>query len=142
MTYLERFSSGKGRYLDDIRLDNMLYMSLVRSPYARAKIKSVEGGLTSKDLKAYYTMSEGEHREPVLAIDEVNYQGQAVAAVFGKNRYESEDLLSTVNVDYEPLEAISSIDDAKKKAPIYQDRKDNILAVEDVGVKFSEKDID
>ena len=142
MTYLDRFANGKGRYLDDIKLDNMLYMSVVRSPYARAKIRSVDGGLTSKDLKAYYTITEGDHREPVLAMDEVNYQGQAVAAVFGKNRYEAEDLLSTVNVDYEPLEAISSIDDAKKKAPIYPDRKDNVLALEDVGVKFSEKDID
>jgi carbon-monoxide dehydrogenase large subunit len=142
MNYLERFANGKGRYLDDIELDGMLYMSLVRSPYARAKIKNVEGGLTSKDLKAYYTIADGDHREPVLAIDEVNYQGQAVAAVFGKTRYESEDLLSTVNVEYDPMDAIYSIDDAKKKAPIYADRKDNVLSEEDVGVKFSEKDID
>jgi carbon-monoxide dehydrogenase large subunit len=142
MSYLDRFANGKGRYLDDIEMDNMLYMSLVRSPYARAKIKKVEGGMTSKDLKAYYAVGDGEHKEPVLAIDEVNYQGQAVAAVFGKNRYESEDLLSTVNVEYEPLPAIYSIDDAKKKNPIYSDRKDNVLAIEDVGTRFDEKDID
>jgi Aerobic-type carbon monoxide dehydrogenase, large subunit CoxL/CutL homologs len=40
MSYLDRFTDGKGRYLDDIDLDGMLYMSLVRSPYARAKLKS------------------------------------------------------------------------------------------------------
>ncbi|ARD84563.1 xanthine dehydrogenase family protein molybdopterin-binding subunit [Ferroplasma acidiphilum] len=141
MTYQERFVNGKGRYLDDIDLDGMLYMSLVRSPYARAKVKKVEGGLTSKDLKAYYALAEGDHKEPVLAIDEVNYQGQAVAAVFGKNRYESEDLLSTVNVEYEPMDAIHSIDDAKTKPPMYKDTAGNVLSQEDIGVKFNEKDI-
>ncbi len=142
MSYLERFANGKGRYLDDINLDGMLYMSLVRSPYARAKITKVEGGMTSKDLNAYYSMGENDHKEPVLAIGEVNYQGQAIAAVFGKNRYESEDLLSTVSVDYEPMEAVYSIDDAKKKPPIYKDKKDNVLSQEEVGVKFNEKEID
>ncbi len=142
MTYLNRFVDGKGKYIDDMKFDNMLYMSVVRSPYAHAKIKKIEGGLNSNELKAYYTTGDHSMREPVLAIDEVSYAGQCVAAVFSGNRYESEDLLNSVNVDYEPLDAVSSIDDALKKPAIHSNMKDNILDTEEAGNKFDEKDID
>ncbi len=140
--YLNRFVNGEGKYVDDIKFDNMLYMSIVRSPYAHAKIKKVKGGLNSSELKAYYAGMDHAMREPVLAIDEVSYVGQCVAAVFSENRYESEDLLNSVEVDYEPLDAVSSIDDALKKPAIHDGMKDNILDTEDVGNKFNEKDID
>ncbi len=142
MSYLDRFVNGKGNYLDDINPEDVLYMAFVRSPYAHAKIKNVKGGLNSGELKAYYAVSDGDHKEPVLAIDEVRYQGQAIAAVFGKTRYEAEDLLSTVSVDYDPLDAIPSIEESKKKAPLYSDLKDNALSIEEVGKSFNEKDID
>ena len=139
--YLNRFVDGEGKYIDDIKFDNMLYMSIVRSPYAHAKIKNVKGGLNSNELKAYYTGTDHAMREPVLAIDEVSYVGQCIAAVFSENRYESEDLLNSVEVDYEPLDAVSSIDDALKKPAIHKGMKDNILDVEEAGNKFNERDI-
>ncbi|MEM0139926.1 MAG: xanthine dehydrogenase family protein molybdopterin-binding subunit [Ferroplasma sp.] len=141
MSYLNRFVEGKGQYLDDINPENVLYMSFVRSPYAHARIKNVNGGLNSGELKAYYAVSSAKHREPVLAIGEVEYQGQAIAAVFGNSRYESEDLKDTVSVDYEPLDAIPSISASKKQAPLYSDLIDNALSTEEVGNKFNEKDI-
>ncbi|MEM0139608.1 MAG: xanthine dehydrogenase family protein molybdopterin-binding subunit [Ferroplasma sp.] len=153
MDYRNRYVNGMGKYIDDIKLDNMLYMSLLRSPYGKAGIKNVKGGLNSSELKLYYKSSMGEmaslggksadttYLEPLLALDEVNYEGQIIAAVFGKTRYESEDLLSSVSVDYDPKEAVSSIDDSLSKKPILRGTKDNILSSAELGKDFAEADI-
>ncbi|WP_287954660.1 xanthine dehydrogenase family protein molybdopterin-binding subunit [Acidiplasma sp.] len=140
--YLNRFVNGQGKYIDDIKMDNMLYMAIARSPYAHARIKNIKGGLNSSELKAYYTLDDHAMREPVLAIDEVNYVGQCVAAFFSENRYEAEDLVNTLEVDYEPLDAVASIDEALKHPPVRHGMKDNIMETEEIGKKFSEKDID
>ena len=44
----DRFVHGKGHYVDDVKLPGMLYMDIVRSPYAYAKIKSID---TSEAMK-------------------------------------------------------------------------------------------
>ncbi len=153
MDYRDRYVDGMGKYIDDITLDGMLYMSVFRSPYGKARIKNVKGGLNGSELKLFYKSSMGEmaslggdsnsvYLEPVFAIDEVNYEGQAIAAVFGKTRYESEDLLSTVSVDYEPMKAVSSIDESMKASPIHSGTKDNVLAKADLGEDFDENDVD
>ncbi|AAT43706.1 xanthine dehydrogenase family protein molybdopterin-binding subunit [Picrophilus oshimae] len=145
--------NGRGKYINDIKFDGMLYMSLVRSPYAHAKINRINGGLNSSELKAYYMSEEmassGELGslgssssgaslfEPVLAIDYVNYMGQPVAAVFGNNEYESEDLLDSVEVDYDPLEAVATIDDAFKKGSIHNGTKNNIVNSSYLGRDFN-----
>ena len=147
--------NGRGRYIDDINLPDMLYMSIYRSPYARARLKNIDGGLNSHELRAYYKAAVGEmadlsggredlklYREPVLAIDYVNYVGQPIAAVFGKNKYDSEDKLSEVNVDFEPMQAVSSIDESLKSDPVHNGASSNILASYTLGTKFDEKDID
>ncbi len=154
MDYRDRYVDGKGKYIDDIIFDNMLYMSVYRSQYGRAKIGNVTGGLNANDLNAYYKSSMGEmaslgagknkniYHEHVFATDYVNYEGQPIAAVFGKTRYESEDLLNTVKVDYEPLKAISSIDESLHGEPVHNGTKNNILASQDLGKDFNENDID
>ncbi|WMT50700.1 MAG: xanthine dehydrogenase family protein molybdopterin-binding subunit [Ferroplasma sp.] len=153
MDYRDRYVQGKGKYIDDLHFDDMLYMNVVRSPYGRAKIRNVKGGLNASELKLFYKSSMGEmaslggssnsvYLEPVFAIDRVNYEGQAVAAVFGKTRYEAEDLLSTVSVEYEPLDAVSSIESGLKSGPIHEGTKDNVLAKSELGEDFDDNDVD
>jgi carbon-monoxide dehydrogenase large subunit len=70
---------GKGKFVDDIYLKDMLYLKVVRSPYARAKILKVKGEITGYDLKASMSVIAEEESEspikvdyPVLATDYVN----------------------------------------------------------------------
>ena len=63
----DRFIQGKGNYVDDIKLDGMLHMDIVRSPYAYAKIKSIDSSkaleipgvvavITGKELEQYLSL--------------------------------------------------------------------------------------
>ncbi len=60
MDYRDRYVDGTGKYIDDITLDGMLYMSVFRSPYGKARIKNVKGGLNGSELKLFYKSSMGE----------------------------------------------------------------------------------
>ena len=90
-----RFIQGKGNYVDDVKLPGMLYMDIVRSPYAYAKIKNIDASaalaipgvvavVTGKDLEKY-----GLHWMPtlmsdtqmVLPTDTVMYQAQEVLSL-------------------------------------------------------------
>ena len=129
------FVEGKGTFVDDIVLPDMLYMSVVRSPYARARITSIEGGMSYLDLKAKMA-SVGEVAvagrasliQPVFAAGQVNYVGEAVAAVFAKDRYASEDLLNSVDVGYEPLKPVMDFRSAATAPPIHYGTRSNILS--------------
>src|SRR6267378_3726572 len=89
-----RFIRGQGHYVDDIVLPGMLYMDIVRSPHAHAKIKKID---TSKALKI-----PGD-TQMVLPIDEVMYVAQEVCAVIATERYIAADGADAVEVEYEPL---------------------------------------
>ncbi len=112
-----RFIQGKGRYVDDIKLPGMLYMDIVRSPYAHARILDIDASaalemegvvavITGKDLEAH-----GLHWMPtlmsdtqmVLPTDKVVYYAQEVCAVIATSRYIAADAIENVFVDYEPL---------------------------------------
>jgi len=47
-----RFVKGTGHFVDDIKLPGMLFMTVLRSPYARARIIDIKGGMSSKDFGA------------------------------------------------------------------------------------------
>lgn len=139
----QKFVEGKGTYVDDIQLPGMMYMGVVRSPYSRARILSIKGGLTSKDYGGYLaSVGEGgsgdinAFSEPILARDYANYMGQPVAAVFGNTRYEAEDLLGSVDIDYEPLKPLIEIDAALNGEPIHKGTESNILTDRWVGNEF------
>ena len=64
----DRFIHGKGNYTDDVKLPGTLYMDIVRSPYAYAKIKNIDSSealkipgvlavITGKDLEQYNSVS-------------------------------------------------------------------------------------
>ena len=112
-----RFIRGKGNYVDDIKMPGMLYMDIVRSPYAHAKILEIDASaalemdgvlavITGKDLEAH-----GLHWMPtlmsdtqmVLPTEKVVYYAQEVCAVIATDRYIAADAIEQVFVDYEPL---------------------------------------
>ncbi len=115
-----RFIRGAGEYIEDVVLPGMLWMDIVRSPYAHATIKSIDASealkipgvlavITGADLE-----KAGLHWMPTLAGDKqmvlptttVMYQSQEVAAVVATDRYAAADGIAAVYVDYEPLPVI------------------------------------
>jgi carbon-monoxide dehydrogenase large subunit len=144
MERLERFVSGKGAYVDDIKVKNPLYMAVYRSPYARARIIDVKGGLNFNDLDAVLTsVGEGASQDrkslmhPVFAKGYVNYVGQPVAAVFADDPYKAEDKLDEIDVEYEPLEPVVNPEIALKAEPIHKGMKSNVLSDKYLGSRFS-----
>jgi carbon-monoxide dehydrogenase large subunit len=115
-----RFIRGKGRYVDDIKLPGMLYLDIVRSPYAHAKIVKIDPSkalatpgvaavVTGKDLEKYglaWMPTLMSDKQMVLPIDTVKYQAQEVAAVVATSRYAAADGVAAVEVEYEPLPVV------------------------------------
>ncbi|MBI3762580.1 MAG: carbon-monoxide dehydrogenase large subunit [Chloroflexi bacterium] len=115
-----RFIRGRGNYVDDIKLPGMLYLDIVRSPYAHAKIKAIHtekamkvpgvaAVITGETLKAYnlhWMPTLMSDTQMVLPVEKVMYQMQEVAAVVATSRYAAADGVAAVEVDYEPLPVI------------------------------------
>src|ERR687887_1591030 len=115
-----RFLRGKGTYVDDIKLPGMLYLDIVRSPFAHAKITKINAEaalalpgvlavITGKDLDAAglaWMPTLMSDKQMVLPVDRVVYQAQEVAAVVATERYIAADGVQLVQVDYEPLPVV------------------------------------
>jgi aerobic carbon-monoxide dehydrogenase large subunit len=131
-----RFIRGRGTYVDDIKLPGMLFGSIVRSPYAHARIKSINKAkalavpgvvavLTADDLKPVkldWMPTLGSDVQAVLADKKVAFQMQEVAFVIGTDRYSAADGADAVEVEYEELPAI--VDPHKsmaKDAPVIRE---------------------
>jgi carbon-monoxide dehydrogenase large subunit len=134
-----RFIRGKGNYVDDVRLPQMLQSAILRSPYAHARINSVDTSaalelsgvhavITGEDLAeqglAWMPTLAGD-TQAVLATDKVRFQGQEVAFVVADDTYIAQDALELIDVDYEPLDPV--IDSRKaldEDALVIRDDKD------------------
>jgi carbon-monoxide dehydrogenase large subunit len=134
-----RFLQGKGNYVDDVKLPGMLYMDIVRSPYAHAKINSIDASaalemdgvlavITGEDLKAagdlHWMPTLMSDTQMVLPIDKVVYYAQEVCAVIATSRYIAADAIEQVFVDYEPLDAVVDPFEAMKDNVIVRDDKE------------------
>ncbi|MEO1493282.1 MAG: aerobic carbon-monoxide dehydrogenase large subunit [Pseudomonadota bacterium] len=116
-----RFTQGKGNYVDDIKMDGMLFGDFVRSPIAHGRIVSIdtEAALALPGVHAVLTAADleplGLHWMPTLAGDKqmvladgkVLFQGQEVAFVIADDRYIAADAIELVEVDYEDLPVIT-----------------------------------
>jgi carbon-monoxide dehydrogenase large subunit len=140
---------GAGRYVDDIKLPNMLHMMVARSPYAHARILSVKGGLNGNEFKALVgSAGEGSWGgginpalvHPAFAQDKVYYVGQPVAAVFAEDRYEAEDKLDEVEVAYEKVKPITNTDEALDSSPMHSETQSNVITQTWVGNDFEDPD--
>ncbi|SMX45078.1 aerobic carbon-monoxide dehydrogenase large subunit [Maliponia aquimaris] len=117
-----RFTQGKGNYVDDIKLDGMLFGDFVRSPYAHAKVVSIntEEALKVPGVLAVLTAADlaplGLHWMPTLAGDKqmvladgkVLFQGQEVAYVVATDRYAASDGVEAVEVEYDELPVLTN----------------------------------
>ena len=133
-----RFIRGKGTYLDDIRLPNMVHGAILRSPYAHARIVSIDTSralahpnvaavVTAKDLETLglaWMPTISYDTQAVLAGDKVRFQGQEVAFVIATDEYSANDALELIDVEYEPLPAIVNARKAlDPDAPLIRDDK-------------------
>jgi len=115
-----RFIQGKGYYVDDVQLPGTLFGAVVRSPYAHARIKSinkdkamalpgVKAVLTAEDLKPlklHWMPTLAGDVQAVLADEKVCFQYQEIAMVIADDRYIAADGVDLVEVEYEPLPAL------------------------------------
>jgi len=115
-----RFIQGKGLYVDDVKLPGMLCGEVVRSPFAHARIVSinkeealalpgVHAVLTAEDLKPlglHWMPTLAGDTQAVLADEKVCFQMQEVAMVIADNRYIAADAAELVEVEYEQLTAL------------------------------------
>ena len=115
-----RFIRGKGTYVDDVVLPGMLYLDIVRSPHAHARIVKIDSTkalavpgvlavITGQDLAKYnlhWMPTLMSDTQMVLPVEKVMYQAQEVAAVIATDRYIAADGVDAVEVDYEPLPVV------------------------------------
>ncbi len=134
-----RFIQGRGNYLDDHVLPGMLYMSLVHSPHAHAKIVSIDttkalevpgvkAVITGEDLDAAglsWIPTLAGDKQMVLGIGKVMYHYQEVAAVVAETREAAADGAAAVEVTYEPLPVVvDPYQAAEPDAPVLRDDRE------------------
>src|SRR5712692_8037641 len=128
-----RLINGTATYVDDIQMPGMHHACIVRSPHGAAKIKSINTKPASDlpGVVAVFTGKDTEKVAPVpcgaslpglrvphhniLAIDRVYFIGHPVAVVVATDRYIARDAADLVEVEYEPLQAVT--DPEKAIAP-------------------------
>ena len=139
-----RFIRGQGHYVDDIQLPGMLYLDIVRSPYAHARIKSINTeralkvpgvlavitGETLAQYNLHWMPTLMSDTQMVLPTEKVMYQAQEVAGVIATDRYAAADGVDAVEVDYDPLPVVVDPFKALEPgAPVLRtdkkDKKDN-----------------
>jgi aerobic carbon-monoxide dehydrogenase large subunit len=144
---------GRGRFVDDLKFAGMLEAAFVRSPHAHAAIRGIdtEAARLLPGVHAVFTLADlapmlTNERLPlqfrtdqlpadvapiVLAKDEVAFVGEAVAVVIAQSRAIAEDAAALVDVDFEPLPAISDCRAAlRAAAPVAHRRKAGNLLIE------------
>jgi len=119
-----RLLRGRGKFIDDIRLHDMLYLKFVRSPYAHARVTSLDTAAAEALPGVICTLTGAEIanqtnpfieigpdpfariKDYPLAVSKVRYQGEPVAAVIATSPQIADDAAELVQVDYESLEVV------------------------------------
>ncbi|MQF70234.1 xanthine dehydrogenase family protein molybdopterin-binding subunit [SAR202 cluster bacterium AD-804-J14_MRT_500m] len=143
--------NGIAEYGADIQISGALHGKILRSPYAHARIRSIDvskaealpgviATITSKDFPIIEDQVidlaevQGNTRmmaEHVMAHDKAVYKGHAVAAVAATDSHIAEDALDLIDIDYEVLKPALTLDDAlKDDAPILHENMTTMFRVE------------
>jgi carbon-monoxide dehydrogenase large subunit len=120
-----RLLTGKGRYVDDIKLQGILHMAVLRSPHAHAEIKRIDltKAATAPGVRLVLSATDLAGKigpimpnwiipgskvpiRPVLATDRVRFVGECVALVVAEQPAAAYDAINLIEVDYEPLPAV------------------------------------
>jgi len=140
-----RFTKGEARFVDDLRLPEMLHAAFVRSPYAHAHVLRVDTSaaralpgvqlaLTGADVAGRvgaFPINVAEDAEirrvthPVLAVDRARYVGQPVAVVVAEGAAQAVDAAEYVLVEYEELPPLLEPGDLEPL--LHDDAPDNVL---------------
>lgn len=135
-----RLLTGQGQFVDDLKVPGALHATFVRSPWAHARIRSIDGSeAAALDGVRVFTAEEAGlgvnpplsflgldpvWGRPFLANEKVRFAGEAVAVVLAESRERSIDAAELVSVDYEPLPAVTDS---------VQARRDEVLLFEGAG---------
>jgi CO/xanthine dehydrogenase Mo-binding subunit len=137
-----RLLRGRGKFIDDIKLRDMLYLKFVRSPYAHAQVTSVDTSAAEAVSGVICTLTGAEITKQTnpfieigpdpfarikdypLAVSKVRYQGEPVAAVIATSPQIADDAAELVQVEYASLDVVVDGEEALK---------DSILLHEDAG---------
>lgn len=128
----DRLLRGRGKFADDVKMREMLYLRFVRSPYAHARVVSVDTSaaealtgvvctLTGKEIEPitqpFIEIAPepgGKIRDYPLAVGKVRYQGEPVAAVVAESPGLADDAAELIQVEYDPLEPVVDAEEALK----------------------------
>ena len=132
----DRLLRGRGKFADDIKMREMLYLRFVRSPYAHARIVSVDLS-AAEALPGVVCTLTGKEIEPLtqpfieigpdpaakirdfpLAVDKVRYQGEPVAAVVAESAALADDAAELIQLEYEALDPVIDAEQALKDESI------------------------
>jgi carbon-monoxide dehydrogenase large subunit len=121
-----RLITGRTRWTDNLSMNGMLHMAILRSPVAHATITNIDTSAAKKmpGVVAVYTGADFADEQgslpcawpitpdmkappaPSVAVDRVNFSGEAVAVVIARSAYEAADAVSAIDVDYEELPVV------------------------------------
>lgn len=170
-----RLITGRGYYTDDMNMPGQTYMAVLRSPYGHARIRSINtekakmhpgvvAVFTGQDLKdgglnavpcawvLELNMVNGQKMPTpafhALALDRVRYTGDGVAVVIAEDPSIAKDALDLIDVDYEPLRAVTNQEKAMEAgAPQLHDEAPNNIAFHwqlkngDIDAAFADADV-
>jgi 4-hydroxybenzoyl-CoA reductase alpha subunit len=152
--------TGAARYADDLKLPRMVYGRILRSPHPHALLTRIDTArarilpgvldvITAADLPRKYGIMPTTQDEYPFARDKVRYVGEPVAAVCAVDEETAEEALSLIDVEYEPLPAVSSIEEAlaREDLKVHEETKRGNVMKEvhldfgDVDEGFAEADL-
>jgi len=148
-----RILTGRGRYVDDLRLPRMVHLAFLRSPYPHARIAGIDTtsaaempgvvgvytGEQLRDLTMPIQLQGPEGYRAVtyhpLAVGKVRFVGDPLAVVVALTRALAEDACESIEVDYEPLPAVTGLgtatgshaDTETDAAAVFDDVPDNVF---------------
>jgi carbon-monoxide dehydrogenase large subunit len=147
----KRLVAGRGQYVDDVQFPRMLHAAVLRSPHAHARItrldiaaaktatgvvRVITGADVAAMCKPYVGVLKhikGMQSAPQLplAVDVARWQGEPVVMVVAATRAQAEDALQHIEVDYQPLPAVTNIETALDAAtPLIHPELGSNLCVE------------
>lgn len=145
----QRLVTGRSRYTDNLVLPGMLHLAMVRSPFAHAKITSVDvdearrasgviAVITGADVadeqgslpNAWPIMPDQKAPpHPALAVDRVTFAGEAVACVIARSAAAARDAVELVDVEYDELPVVLDLEEAvQDKTLVHSDLGTNLSA--------------
>jgi CO/xanthine dehydrogenase Mo-binding subunit len=143
-----RHVRGNGRFVDDIRLPNLTFAAILRSPYAHARIKKIDYSKTldlpgvidiltpedvikmSDPLPQMTVGPAANVKDYPIACGKVRYVGEPVALVIANSKYVAEDALESIAVEYEILDPVIDAEKAllSKDVLVHDEIGTNVMA--------------